>query len=1001
MRFLTTVAQLGCVAWLGIAACRCLNGATPPPFDPAEFELDPQVTLTRWAAEPDVVDPVSMCFDESGRAYVAECRDYPYGAGPNGEVNSTIRLLEDLNGDGVPERSTVFADKLSFATSVTPWRGGVLVAAAPDIVFLKDTDGDGRADIRQVVLTGFHRGVSDSLVNGLRFHLDGRIHGANGGNNGVISSPRWRGENQERGPVDLRGHDFAFEPDTGALELTTRSAGGFGLVFDDLGRAFTTYNINHIQYCFLPRRYAENHPAIPAEGLTASISDHDEMSRIFPISEARTRPNHPEQAGYFSAAGGMGYIGSVKWPATLYGSVLVCDVVGNLVHRDMIRETRGGFIAARGTNELDREFLASRDPDFRPVGLECGPDGALYMLAMQRTVIEHPDYIPATSPTRQNLRAGADRGRIYRLAPPSGFPPVKVDLGQAKSADLVPLLAHEDQWWRYTAQRLLLERNATEVEGAVRLVARDTKHPLGRLHALWTLRRLGALKTGDLQFALQDGHAGVRENALLLAEPVIEATPSLVPMVLALMDDRMPRVRYQAILTAGASMGERAISRFGQLLRHLGGEPLIRQAVLASIVPSDLGTILQNLMRDASSAMVQSGAILPVYRDVTDLIGARAEARPGDFEGAIKRLEMGLSEVVRTAILSGLISGLERSGNKPKLSPSAVAAVTTLANRAPESRLILIWRLIRLCGLPDPPNLLVALPAAIAGATNSTVAWPARLTHVELAAFDPGAGGGAALLQCLTGTAPPEIQSAALAGLRRRADPTLGAELVARWRFLSPVVRDPALQLLLSRRNWHADLVDAWESGRLTVGEFNLDLEQRRRLLNGSSPELRERVKKFIGDGEYANRAAIVGEWLAKLPQLGNADAGRKIFEANCAMCHRARGVGRNVGPQLSVAHRSVEDLLANILDPNMAVNPRYLAYFAETRDGESHTGLLLSQDTARVNLVQAEEITVSLPRQNLLNLENTGRSLMPEGLEQGRTPQDLRDLIAFLQARR
>jgi len=383
-----------------------------PVFNPADFQLDPRLEMTLWASEPDIVDPVALCWDEAGRAYVAECRDYPYGAGPGGQVGSTIRLLKDADGDGRVDRATVFARDLSYATSVTPWRGGVLVAAAPDILFLKDTDGDDVADVREVVLTGFQQGVSDSLVNGLRYGLDHRIHGANGGNGGRLSSPL-----RPEVTVPLRDSDFAFDPATGVVEVTGGTGGGFGLVFDDFGRVFTTYNIDHLQHAFLSRRQAERFPGFPPVKLTDSISDHGEMARIFPVSPAQTRPNHPEQAGHFSAAGGMGFIGSEVFPEDLRGSVLVCDVVGNLVHRDVLVSDGPVFRATRAPGEQTNEFLASRDVNFRPVGLEVGPDGALYLLDMQRDVIEHPDYIPAKLREKQDIRAGEHRGRIYRITP--------------------------------------------------------------------------------------------------------------------------------------------------------------------------------------------------------------------------------------------------------------------------------------------------------------------------------------------------------------------------------------------------------------------------------------------------------------------------------------------------------------------------------------------------------------------------------------------------------
>src|SRR6266850_897434 len=158
----------------------------------AGYELHPALEMSLFASEPDVVDPVALTWDEQGRMYVVEMRDYPYGFGPDRKPGGTIRLLEDTDNDGKIDRSTLFAEGLSFPTSIAPWNGGVLVTAPPEMIFLKDTDGDGKADVREVVLKGFVRGVTDSNVNGLRWGLDNRVHGANGGNGGKIVNARTR-----------------------------------------------------------------------------------------------------------------------------------------------------------------------------------------------------------------------------------------------------------------------------------------------------------------------------------------------------------------------------------------------------------------------------------------------------------------------------------------------------------------------------------------------------------------------------------------------------------------------------------------------------------------------------------------------------------------------------------------------------------------------------------------------------------------------------------------
>ena len=965
--------------------------------DRGDMQVEPRLEIKLWAAEPDVVDPVAICFDEEGRAYVAECRDYPYGVGPDGKVGSTIRLLVDSDGDGRADKSTVFAKDLSYATSVTPWRGGVLVTAAPDRVVLKDTAGDGVADVREVALTGFKRGVSVSLVNGLRYGLDGRIHMANGGNGGAVSSPKVAGTTTQLGDDDL-----ALAPDTGEVGLTARSGGGFGLVFDDFGRAFTTYNINHLQHRFLPRHHAAKFPGFPPVEITGSISDHEEMSRIFPVSVAQTRPNHPEQAGHFSAAGGLGRLASSAFPEDLRGSLFVCDVVGNLVHRDVITPDGPVFRASRATNELDREFIASRDPAFRPVALETGPDGALYLLDMQRDVIEHPDYIPEKVKAKQDLRAGSDRGRIWRITPEGGLKAVRPSLGDAKVPDLVALLGHADPWWRLTAQRLLQERRAVDAVPALRRLARESPDPFARLHALWSLRSLGALTEADVQKALSDANAGVLENALRLAEDFLPDAEALHPPVIRLADDPSPRVRFQCALTLGQVRTAAAAGALVQILRSDASQHWTRLAVISSLRPADTRSVFDRLLPlDAYRHATQRGAT-EVLRGLSELAGARAGLVPDDVPWLILRLDDFLDTTPRVAILEGLVRGLQRSGVRPKLNPRPARHLDQLIAGAKGEELRALWQLARQCGLPENDRQRQALAEAGKIAADPALPLARRIDAVGLLGLGGPATAEGTLLGLLDGRQPGGIQAAALSALSASKAPVVGEGLVAGWRSYAPALRPQVLAILLDRRAFHPWLLAAVEAGRITVGELNLDLEQRRRLLRESDPAIHARASKFFGDEEYSNRKQVVTDWLARLPATGDAARGQKIFEEACARCHQSNRIGHKVGPDLSgVSHRSVEDLVSNILDPNMAINPGFVAYTVETQDGESLSGLLTGETSESVTLLQAMELRTTLPRAQISKLESSGQSLMPEGLEAGKTPQDLRDLVAFLQGAR
>ena len=977
---------------VGLALSLTLR-ATPP--NPADFQLDPRLEIKLWAAEPLVVDPVSISFDADGRAFVAECRDYPNGVGPNGKVGSTVRLLVDTDGDGQADKSTVFAKDLSFATSVTPWRGGVLVMAPPDLLFLQDTNNDGVADVREVILTGFTRGVSDSLANGLRYGLDGRIHAVNGGNGGKLSSPKRPGVETVLGE-----NDFAVNPDTGEVELTARTGGGFGLVFDDFGHAFTTYNINHIQHYFLPRRYVDRFPGFPPVELTGSISDHEEMSRIFPISVAQTRPNHPEQSGHFSAAGGMGRIASPFFPEDLRDSVLVCDVVGNLVHRDVIAPDGPVFLASRAASESDREFIAGRDPAFRPVGLETGPDGALYLLDMQRDVIEHPDYIPDKMKAKLDIRAGADRGRIWRITP-KGDPlsAAKPALSKATDLALVAQLNSPIRWWRTTAQRLLIERGATGAIPEIRRLSRESADAQSRLQALWTLRGLGTLDEGDVARATHDASPGIRENALILAESFLPAVESLQEPLLALSQDASPRVRFQCALTLGLLDSPLATETLLNIFREDASFRWTRLAVIASLRPANTRFLFSRILPLDRFRYATLDGPTAALADLAELVGARAGNVSEDVSWLVLKVDSSLNRRARLAVLDGLLAGLSRSGARPRLSSLAQSHLNRLTIGVDTEELRSLWLITRWFGLPESEPQRRALAGAIKTAVDAVPPLPERLAAIRLLGLGTEAAVTNTLVSLLDALQPGEIQSAALATLSGLKEAGIGRQLVDRWPKISPALRQPLLAVVLERRAFHEPLLAALEGGRITVGELNLDLEQRRRLLRESTPEIQQRAAKFFGDEEYSNRKTVVTDWLAKLPATGDAAHGKKIFEETCSRCHWAGGFGHKVGPELSgVAHRSVEDLISNILDPNMAINPGFVAYTVETKDGESQTGLLTAETTESVTLLQAMEVKVIIPRTQIVKLGSNGQSLMPEGLEAGKTPQDLRDLVAFLQ---
>ena len=785
--------------------------------------------------------------------------------------------------------------------------------------------------------------------------------------------------------------------------MGSRAAGGFGLVFDNWGRSFVTYNINHIQQRIVPARYLSRFPGFPPVEAVTSISDHDEMSRIYPVSEPETRVNHPEQSGHFSSAGGMGYVGWPGYSGDLPGSIFVCDVVGNLVHRDVLRENGPIFAATRSPAETNREFFASRDLAFRPVGVELGPDGALYLIDMQRDVIEHPDYIPQKVKEKIDLRAGQDRGRIYRLqakgSAASGTA-ARPKLRVAKTRDLVQLLDHSNQWWRVTAQRLLVERKDKAAIPALRKMA-GADHPLARLHALWTLQGLRALDEAMVLRALADPHPGLRENALLLAESLLPGSTRLQQRVMAAADDPSARVRFQAALTVGQIDHHDVPATLRRIFSADVEHRWSRVAVLSSL-RRDEDRFLESLLSDGSFTKTDSEAKRAAVSELADLCGARTDG-PQKLLSVLESLsKAAASDSWRIAVLAGLQSGLERSGASLGTDKDVAAALEKLAPPDSPALFAAAWKLSKSLRLPETPTQRTALSAAAQRVRDDSRAVEARLDDIRLLALGTYSSAGESLCGLLESSSPAAVQQAAIEALSQFKEIAVATNLVAHWRTLAPSVRSPVINLLLARVSFHEVLMDAIEQDRIKLGELNLDLEQRRRLMRESSAPIMARAAKLIGDEEYSNRKTVVEDWLKKLPPTGDVSRGRAVFEKTCAQCHAVGGVGQHVGPDLSaLGHRSVEDLLSNILDPNMAINPAYVSYTAETVAGEIETGILESESADAVVLRQALGKKTILPRKQIKRLESSGVSLMPEGLEAGLSAQDLRDLVAFLQARR
>ena len=669
------------------------------PLSPEEsmktFQFAENFKAEIFAAEPLVIDPVDMEFDEEGNAYVVSMIDAYKPDSVKGK--DKIIMLKDLNNDGNADTAIVFADNLREATSVLPWKGGLLIAAAPNILYYKDTTGDGRADLKEILFSGFFTGNEEAQITNLRFGIDNWIYANNTGQAGEVHFS----ENPGGPALQMRGSDFRFRLDRKQYELTT-GAGQFGLALDDWGHRFFTTNSIHIQQAVAPKRYLTRNPFLPS-GLKSgavNISDHDPI--MFQISETpywrqeRTdRRNKEYQENkldrveyardHFTGASGGTFYGGDAFPEEYYGNIFTTNVAGNLLHRDMLVESDSEpyYVAKQGEQEKKKEFMATTDTWFRPANFSVGPDGYLYVIDMYRQHIETPLSIPEDLQTDMDMNAGNTMGRIYRIVPANDnkAKSVKADLKNASAAQLVETLSHKNRWWRTTAQRLLLERQDKSVIPMVKTLFAESSDPRTRLHALYVLEGMDALDAGIVKEALMDPSPGVRENAAILAEKF----PACLSQLQQLVEDNSIRVAYQATLSLGEFKDKGIIPWLAKSVVLHGKSKWFRAAVLSS----DAGSSIELLDALSNSNFADKAADWKTdfYKELAETIGARNQKA----QVAALLQQSGQNTITKlpnaqAAIVKGLSAGLQNAkGTSDEAKEKLKAIGTATDNDAAKS----------------------------------------------------------------------------------------------------------------------------------------------------------------------------------------------------------------------------------------------------------------------------------------------------------------------------
>lgn len=1015
----------------------------PRPKPPAEsaacVALPEGFRIELVAAEPLVRDPSAMAFDERGRLFVGEIHGYNLDgyldilelnktgkldrevrrvrhATPESqaaalkETYGTVKLLRDTDGDGRMDAADVWADRLPPCYGVIAARGGVIAICAPDIVYLADRDGDGRAEVRETLFTGFARELIERGMSNPRWGVDNWIYVAAGGGGGTITGPNISES------VVIGQTDFRFRPDGSAIEPVTGRESMFGLTINDFGDRFHTI----MAYTSpLSHRYLARNPHVQSPPGDVGINP---TRQLFPISQpdpwrkargqdpawvkfygaAETLPN-----GQFTASSGQMIYRADAWPAAYRGNYFVCDPANNLIHRCLLERHGAEYTARRAPENEASEFLASTDQWFRPINLSVGPDGAVYIVDMYREIIEDFSAIPRFLQQQyaESLVAGQDHGRVWKLSwigdDNAGSQSKALPFDSTSVEKLIPVLDHANHWRRETAQRLIIERGNPSVRAALAQFVRNGKTPQGRVHALYTLEGLSLLTAEDVLAGLKDESELVRLQALPLADRWLDDRPAVLDRVLQLIDDPEPRVRIQTALTLGEIRHPRAVAALAQLAVQHGDERWMSAAIVSS-----LAGIEQEFLERLLKADQKVPGVLALLVPIAETVGARRDEQTvGRCLQQIAAVDGPAGLRTQLVFLDGLVRGLERGKPEPLQSDIIVAGLERLLASSSADVSDRSVQVAGLLQLHDSPAMQAAWKSAVDTARNEDQPLPRRLAAVSLLSVAPWQH-QQPLHELLAARHPAELQLAVVKAFSRADHEEVRESLFANWAGLGPKVQEAVVDACFSRQDRLPWLLDAVEQE--LVPATMISALRREQLSEHGDDAIRERARELLARRVNDDRAAVIKRYQNALTLPRDPRHGEELYLKTCARCHKLGDKGVEVGPDLlAVRTRPDESLLIDLLDPSGALARGYTVYLVQTTSGRVHTGLLAAETATSVTLRSAAEPTAksakpvvveeSILRKDIEAMKALSKSLMPEGLEKELKPQDVADLIGFL----
>ena len=969
-----------------LALCFSLTASTfAGPYDPAptpalppdeavkHFRVPEGFEVRLFAAEPDVVNPVAMTWDDRGRLWVVELLDYPYTTKEGAKNRDRVKVLEDTDGDGRADKVTVFADGLNLATAIAIGNGGVYIGAAPNLWFMKDTNGDDKADEKKILLTGFGQEDRHELLNSFNWGPDGQLYFTQGVfTQSNVTDP----DHPERPAVKFNAGVMRLNPADKHLELWADGISNqWGTDWDAQGNVFVSACVVEHLWHVVPGGVYIRQGGIPgwpyAYDLLKSINDHKH---------------------YRAAYSGIDIYQGGQYPEEYNGTAFMGNIHGNCINQDQLVPNGSSFIAKdlhKGKDHVDDGFLNSTDGWFRPVSTQTGPDGNLWIADWYD---KYPCY--------QNSRApdlDREKGRIWRVvytgkekgkAVPTH--PANLDLQGLNNLQLVEMLKDKNIWMRRHAQRKLTERNSVKdapTKNALMNLARVGETPDIRLAALWTGYSTGSFDLNALvSFSKDENEAVCMWVARFLGESGDE-NPAVLATLKDMASDKSPIVRA-AVAEAARRHPNGAGPIISVLLKQPGtlNDPMLPQLIWYAAEPVVVRSQqpLDELAND--DILSASGPLVP--RSIARRLYSSND--PKLVEPLLAFLKTNTDKPIAAVMLDGIIAGHKKFMPAPPGNEEVLAALESSADKS------VVAKAKQVAGLWGAK---AAVDLAIKTAADPKASDGDRLSAINIVRNQKTAAARAALLAVLSDKKKQNLKTEAVRALGEIGDDASGQQIVKAWNELPPETRRAAVDVLVSKPIWAKAMLEGIKEKLIAPNDVPL---QARRTL-ADNKDLAPLIASTLGAYRPTpgDKQKLI-ETKKAVVMTGPVDKqkGHDLFMKNCAVCHQLNGEGSQllVGPDLTGVGRGTLDLLLNnVIDPDQIIGAGYENTIIETNDGDTHNGRLVEDTDQYVKLLAAGPKEDVIQKKNIKERRTSTKSVMPEGFEQILKDDEFRDLIRFI----